>query len=70
MNIAEYKSSINCAMEDTTKILSIILIVHFLFYCIDGEGEILSEKIVKLLLYTIISISVYHFIIKKFIKLI
>lgn len=61
------KSTINDTMDDVCKLLSQILIVHILISCIDGSEEFLNEKLMKKLLYTIIAVSVYHFILKKMI---
>lgn len=63
------KTAIDDLMEDIIKVITVIFISHTLFFTIDGEGEFMSEKMIKTLLYTIISLSVYHFLIKKLIKL-
>ena len=68
LQIMHTKDTINDTMDDVCKLLSQILIVHVLISCIDGNEEFLNERIMKKLLYTIIAISVYHFILKKMIK--
>lgn len=51
--------------NDIVRALTQAIIVHFLFYSIDGEGELFSERMIKKLLYITISMIIFNFVTKK-----
>ena len=62
------KIDINLAIEDIFKIVTVLMVIHILFFCIDGVGDFLEENVIKRQIYCMIGIIVYHFIIKKIVK--
>jgi hypothetical protein len=63
------KTNINLIIEDVFKFVTILMIMHILFFCIDGIGEFFDENIIKGQIYCMVGIIVYHLIIKKIIKI-
>lgn len=64
LNIPE--SDIHNMVIDITKIMTILLTVHLLIYSIDNTGQLFDTPTLKLLLYSIIGIIIYHSAIKRF----
>lgn len=54
--------------NDIIKFITVIVIVHLLFYCVDDYGGFMNESILKILLYTTISIIIYYLVITKLIN--
>jgi len=52
---------------DITKFLSVVITIHILLYIVDDYGELFNETILKLLLYLVLGLVVYHLIVKKFV---
>jgi hypothetical protein len=59
------KKSSHKMWYDIAKFLTIAIIVHLLLCVVDDFGELFSEQILKIYLYLIISLVVYHLLIKK-----
>ena len=57
--------NIKILLESVAKEITKLIIIHILFYSIDGEHELLNEKFIKIIFYTIIALFVYYMIIKK-----
>lgn len=55
-------------LNDIVKMITMILVVHFLSYSIDNQGTFLDIKIVKLLLYVTISMVIFNLVIKRVIN--
>lgn len=54
--------------NDIVKFITIIVIVHLLFYCVDDYGGFFNESILKILLYTTIAIIIYYLIVTKLVN--
>lgn len=52
---------------DISKFLTIAIIVHLLLFAVDDYGELFNEQILKIFLYLIIALVIYHLIVRKFI---
>lgn len=50
---------------DIAKFLTIAVVVHLLLCIVDDYGELFSEQVLKIYLYLIISLVVYHLVVKK-----
>ena len=55
-------------LNDVIKMITQIIVVHFLAYAIDNQGTFLDMKTVKLLLYGIISMIIYNLLTKRLFK--
>lgn len=53
---------------DIVKFMTYAVVIHVLLTSIDGIGELFNEKILKVLLYTCISMIIYHIFVKKLVK--
>ena len=60
------RNDINEFATDFFKTATIILIVHILSSTIDNKGDLLNEKVLKKLLYSVIAMVFYSVFIKKF----
>ena len=54
--------------NDIIKFITVIVIVHLLFYCVDDYGGFMNESILKILLYTVIAIIIYYLVITKLVN--
>ena len=52
---------------DILKFLTIAITIHILLYAVDNHTELFDEFSLRIFLYIIISLIVYHLIVKKFI---
>jgi len=50
---------------DIVKFITVAVIIHLLFYCVDDYGSFFNESILKILLYATIGFIVYHLVITK-----
>ena len=66
MNIT--KSDVNRIVHDVTYALTIMLGVHLMMYVTDCDCKILNKTILKIILFALLSIVVFHLIIKKIVK--
>jgi hypothetical protein len=55
-------------LNDIVKMITQILVVHFLTYSIDNQGTFMDMKTVKILLYATLSMVIYNLITKRLIK--
>ena len=55
-------------LNDIVKMITQILVVHFLTYSIDNQGSFMDIKIVKILLYATISMIIYNLFTKRLFK--
>lgn len=62
------KQDIHDMFYDIIKFMTYGVIVHVLLVSVDDVGELFNEKMLKVLLYTCISMIVYHLFIKKIVK--
>jgi len=62
------KSDINEMFYDIIKFMTYGIIVHILLVSVDEIGEPFNKKMLKVLLYTCISMIVYHLLVKKIVK--
>lgn len=60
-------SQIRELIDDVGRSVIQILVVHLLSHFFDNEGKLLSEKILKKLLYVVFAMILYHVIVKKMI---
>lgn len=52
--------------QDIVKWITIYIVIHFLTYAIDNEGDLLNEKVLKKLLYITIAMIIYNLTTKRF----
>ena len=50
---------------DIVKFITVAVIIHLLFYCVDDYGSFFNESTLKILLYATIGFIVYHLVITK-----
>lgn len=63
------KEEINKLVYDVTYLLVIIIGVHIFSYLTDDECKILNKTILKLILFALLSMVIFHVIIKKYIQI-
>ena len=55
-------------LDDVVKMMTQILVIHFLVYAVDNQGTFLDMKTVKLLLYGIIAMVIYNLLTKRLVR--
>lgn len=61
------KSALTQMIHDISYALTIIIGVHILMYITNDECKILNETILKLILFALLSMVLFHIVIKKLI---
>jgi hypothetical protein len=69
MNIQFQRCDILDILSNVIMFTSHILIMHLLSHGIDKEGVFLNKTVLKSILYTIISMCIYHLLVKKLIPI-
>lgn len=63
IKLSDFKDIYN----DSIRFCSHIFFLHMLSYLFNDEFELFGIKLIKTLIFTVISISIYHLIIRKII---
>ena len=61
------KNDIKLMFDDIAKMLTYGMIIHILTTTIDDCGEVFDEKTLKVLLYGVIAMTIYHLVLRRFI---
>lgn len=59
------KTEVSSLVNDTLKILTMIVVYNILTYAIDNNSELFDENTLKLMLYLTIGIIIYHVVITR-----
>lgn len=59
------KSGCNDMLEDVFKIITYILVTHLLTVVVEDDKALIDDTVLKKLLYSSISMVVFHFVVKK-----
>lgn len=59
------KAEATSMVTDIIKGFTQLLIVHFLQHFIDGQHKFLSTDVLKLIIYVMLSMIIFHLVVKK-----